>query len=664
MSKKSRLKTWIIVIVIWMIWFFDFSFADNVAQNDNFNVLSFSLNYLGSALAWLWIFFANLAWTFLTNKWIYWEVLWWDALLWKLWNVMKNIANFWLWFYFVYTVFKWLIQQGKEDITKKLKDIILWLLIAWVWIQASWFFTAAVIDVSSVTLAAAGSFPSQMIDSTTYENIEKSVKSSLSQFGWKEYVLFPKDSKAAGLLAVYNIEVVEQSDEKWMDEIMPNDRNVAWPLYFIWFSILQSYKVPSINTSSIKWAKATILNTIIESWTTVVYAIEMLMLCVIALIRIIYLWMFIVLSPIAILLRCIEKSWEKKLFESWLIKWLRKHIKLKTFFINVFKPTIIVLCFWVALIFTSLMNQIVIDYTWRTLNVGGAELSSTKEGSSNINGNVWDQKYTTVIDDNWLHFIVTNVWKTALELVLAIITVIMVYLIVNIGIKMWKWEDFMSKHVSWISESFGKMMSSMPVIPFVWYDKNWVAKESTISFDALKWIPSAFWTKLNTSIREINADQEDNVRELWWLKKDGELSSRQQSDIISAWNTARGLDILTAKKEAIGKIKDEKWKWLTLNPQTSAGNWFWIQEFTKWLNTVDKSTLSWEPAWENMVSDRRALAPDEKKDQRTLENLFKGTRGSTHVQTYAKFFGLDKSIDTWSELKEADISKGKAAETK
>ena len=65
-----------------------------------------------------------------------------------------------------------------------------------------------------------------------------------------------------------------------------------------------------------------------------------------------------------------------------------------------------------------------------------------------------------------------------------------------------------------------------------------------------------------------------------------------------------------------------------------------------------------------MVSDWRALAPDEKKDQRTLENLFKGTRGSTHVQTYAKFFGIDKSIDTWSELKEADISKGKAAETK
>jgi hypothetical protein len=81
--------------------------------------------------------------------------------------------------------------------------------------------------VSSVTLAAAGSFPSQMIDSSTYKDIEASVKNSLSQFGSKEYVLFPKDSKAAGLLAVYNIEVVEQSDEKWMDEIMPNDRNVA-----------------------------------------------------------------------------------------------------------------------------------------------------------------------------------------------------------------------------------------------------------------------------------------------------------------------------------------------------------------------------------------------------------------------------------------------------
>lgn len=645
-----------------MMWFSDLSFAEDAAQNDTFSILWFSLNYLGSALAWLWIFFANLAWTFLTNKWIYGEVLWWDALLWKLRNVMKNIANFWLWFYFVYTVFKWLIQQGKEDITKKLKDVILWLLIAWVWIQASWFVTAAVIDVSTVTLVAAWSFPSQIIHSSTYDNIEDSVKESLSKFTWKEYTLFPKDSKATSFLATYGIEVVQKSDEEIIDTIMPNEKDVAGPLYFIWFSILETYKVPSIDTSSIKWAKATILNTIIESWTTVVYAIEMLMLCIIALIRIIYLWMFIVLSPVAILLRCIEKSWEKKIFESWLIKWLRKHIKLKTFFINVFKPTIIVLCFWVALIFTALMNKVVLDYT--KLNVGWAELSSAKEWTSNINGNEWDQKYTTVIDDNRLHFIVTNVWKTALELVLAIITVIMVYLIVDIGIKMWKWDDFMSKQVSWISEWLGKMIWSMPVVPFVWYDNNWNLKWTTIGFNSLKDVPGAFKGKMDKIIWDVNADQEDKVRELWWLKKDEELSSRQQADIVSAWNTARWLNILVAKKEAIGKIKSKEWNNLTLNPQTSAGNWFWIQEFTKWLNTVDKNALSWELKWQNMVTDWRALAPDDKKDQRTLEKLFTGTRGREHVQTYASFFWLNSSVDTWWELKDEDISKGTPTETK
>lgn len=640
-----------------MMWFSDLSFAADTTTEESFNILWFSLDSVVSASARLWVFFARLAWTFLTNKWIYWEILWWDGLLWKLRNVMKNIANFALWFYFVYTIFKWLIDKQKGSILDSLKTKLLRLLIAWVWIQASRFFTAVVIDISTITLTAAGSFPSQVIADSTNIDIEKSIEESMKEFTPKEYVLFPKDSRATSLFAVYDIQVEPKSKEEIIDSIMPNEKNLAWPLYFIWFSILETSKINSINTSSIKLTKATILNTIIKWWTTIVYMFEMILLCIVALVRIIYLWMFIVLSPIAVFLWCLEKA-EVNIEKSWFLKDLWKQINPKSFLINVFKPTVIVLCLWVALIFVALMNKVVLDYTWKKLNLEWAELSSKKEAISNINGNEWDQTYTTVIDSNLVHFIAVHTWKTLLGLILSIITVMIVYLIVNLGMKLWsEQKDFMSTKISWLTEWLGKMIWSMPVVPFVWYDNNWNLKWTTIGFNSLKNIPKKFNDNLNYKINQVNSDQEDKVMELWWLKKDGELSSSQQTEIDAAWNWASGLNILTAKKEAINKIKDEKWKRLTLNPQTSAGNWFWIKQFENWLEKSKDQQISWtwnDIAWNNMI--KRWNDGDNKKQG--LEQMFKknasGERDS--VKAYADFFGLKLTSNTWNYLKDADIS--------
>ena len=642
-----------------MMSFSDLGFAADAATDESFSILNFKLSDIVSVSAWLRIFFANLAWTFLTNQWVYWEVLWWDGLLWKLRNVMKNIANFGLWFYFVFTVFKWLIQQGKNDITKKLKDVILRLLIAWVWIQTSRFFTAAVIDVSTVTLTAAGSFPAQILDDFTYT--EEAVRDSMAQFVWKEYTLFPKDSKATSLFATYKIEVEEKTPDEMIDALIPDENDVAWPLYFIWFSLLKTYKINSINTSSIKWLKASILNLVINWWATVVYMFEMILLCVIALIRIIYLRMFIVLSPIAILLQCIEKaaekSWDKKIFESWLIKWLRKHIKLKTFFINVFKPTIIVLCFWVALIFVAQMNKVVLDYTWQKLNLGWVELSSKKDAMSNINWNEWDQTYTTVIDSNLLHFVGLHAWKTMLEFILSIITIIIVYIIINVGIKMWNGDDFMWKKISWLTKWLGNLMWSMPVIPFVWYDEHWMPKESSISFNWLKKIPAAFGSKLESSINGIAAEQEDKVKELWWLKNTDSLSSTDKAWIKNAWMgvTWWWYKILEAKRSYINNsIKSDKWKWMILNP--NASDKFWIQQFKDWLNErVDKNDYGADPKeWRNMIDDWKNINPTD-KSKRDLKILFDKPN---HAKTYANFFGYTSwNYNKFSDIMDLDISK-------
>ena len=81
------------------------------------------------------------------NSFVYWEVFLFDSVLWKLWNIVRNLTNFTLWFMFVYYVFKYLItKDGKKGPKWLIKNA----LIAWVWIQASWFIMSVVIDISTI----------------------------------------------------------------------------------------------------------------------------------------------------------------------------------------------------------------------------------------------------------------------------------------------------------------------------------------------------------------------------------------------------------------------------------------------------------------------------------------------------------------------------------
>lgn len=87
-------------------------------------------------------------WLGLDNSLVYWEVLHLDQALWKLWNMMKNFANFALWFIFIYSVLLYFFYQKSEKYQPKkvLPKLIVWS----IWIQASWFIVAALIDLSTI----------------------------------------------------------------------------------------------------------------------------------------------------------------------------------------------------------------------------------------------------------------------------------------------------------------------------------------------------------------------------------------------------------------------------------------------------------------------------------------------------------------------------------
>ncbi len=667
MTQKTRIKICIVMVIIWLMWFSDWSFAEDTDKQIEF--LWIGINIVLSVLGWIWVFFANIAWTFLTNKWVYWEVFWWDVLLWKFWNIVKNFANFWLWFYFMYVIFKWLIKQVKwEDITKNLKDTILWLLIAWIWIQSSRFLTATVIDVSSITLAAAWAFPSQILSESEYT--EKAMRNSISNLlndeKWKKITLFPKDAKGSSFLKTSTFEVDTSAlglDSNWeransnklIEYLMPNKEDVAWPLYFIWFSFLKTNEETSINTSSIDEIIWDILNMFIQSWTTIVFSIEMLMLCIIALMRIVYLWMFIVLSPLVVLLKCLEKMWDKDLLNANAVKSLWKQISIKTFLANTFKPTLVVLWLWIAVIFVTLMKGVILEYDGATIDIGWEKITSIDQPTSNINSTEWDKKYTSIIDGDLLKFVALNIGKTLLEVILSIIVVIMIYFIVRLAMKMWWWDDFISKKIWWITDTFENLVMKTPIIPVVWYDNQWVPKPSSISIWGLASLPKDYMNKnVKQKVETYSANQEDAIMKKLWFEDKNILTETHKTDIRHILSQQKDwYDILWEANEYIGKIKTPEWRWMKLNPNTS--DKFWIQQFTDWLNkrVEEGDYINFKPEWMKMIEDWKSLNQKE-PTKRTLEDLFDKP---DHANTYAKYFGYKSwNYQRFKDIQELDIS--------
>lgn len=97
-----------------------------------------------------------LAWIAVDNSLIYWEVFGLDQPLWQIWNIMKNFANFALWFIMLYYILKNIFTpQGENNIFDTIKKIV----IATVAIQASWFLSAAIIDISTILTYSVWAMP-------------------------------------------------------------------------------------------------------------------------------------------------------------------------------------------------------------------------------------------------------------------------------------------------------------------------------------------------------------------------------------------------------------------------------------------------------------------------------------------------------------------------
>lgn len=374
-NKLKYLKMWLIIILV-IVFFVHPTFAENITSctKDDWSLwkITNGLVFFWKIVSWIWIFLWNIAGVLMTNNMVYWEFMWFDVSLWKIWQISRSFCNYALAVIFLYNILKYILNPDWD--VKSVKTIITQILWASVLIQASWFIMMALVDLSTIWLATVSSFPSQVISSS--ESIKNNMITSLKK---NEVLKHYNTSKIVTLNAFSDDYLNSDSEsfidtsvdrEGWpitteamIDNLVPRANNLWGPLVFLWFSALetQNFITPEYQatTCSDLFVK-NMIYLITEVWASALYSFALLILIVILIVRLFYLWIFIALSPVVILLYMVK----------WIDVWkdMTDFFAVKNVLYLIFQPVI----FWM---YISLMFVIMIVSQW-FFNKGSLQLAN------------------------------------------------------------------------------------------------------------------------------------------------------------------------------------------------------------------------------------------------------------------------------------------------
>ena len=502
--------------------------------------ISYLMHIIISILSWWRLILATLAWKFMTNDFVYGSFLNLDSSLWNLWNMMKNLANFALWFILIFTIvknlFKW--SLAKEDTLKNAKDLVLNTLFAWVLIQMSWFLIAVMIDLSTIGTAAVWSLPSQFIIA------DSGFQNNMSQLLWSVQNRIEID-----LSTTWNITNVIKSTwninsevdvNKLLDTIMPSSESMVWPFIFLWGSVFNLYDLTdtSKNLSGTDDRSELFLSLWINWFVLFIFSVSLFLVFLFNLFRVITLRIVIPLSPFVFMLFAFSRGWKSPIK---LDKFLGDVMNIKNIMKLIFMPVFMTLVLSIVLIVMVLLRSLIKADNW---NLDLTEHNNmTIESHKNWN---WDEAfYDSSLDVANIANVKLHFKDSLVDILMYIICLCLMVMLVKSCISKGTWIKFIDDKISWMSKilwgekwNFWWLIWTAGVLP-IWMDE----KGNTVKV----WI----WTTI---------DYVKKSRE----RLDGRLDYEQQTQdklvLQALWLENSNGDFDSLKY--IVKTEEEREKWL------------------------------------------------------------------------------------------------------
>lgn len=501
---NRNLKWVLIFLLVWWLFVWK-TYAEGNPKMTTLDSVSFFMHLIFSIASWGWIVLANLAGKLMTNDLLYWSFVHLDASLWTLRNIMKNFANFALWFLVLFSIVKNIFTitwDGEKKWTPL--SIIKKTLIAWVLIQMSWFLMWAVVDLSTIMTSAVWSFPSQFIVSN--DDFKQDIKTNLWKIRkWK--VTFDPQNPQEIVTWTPNEQSISEMDPEWndykklIDTVMPSYDSVSGPLLFLWLSVFdlndfgKKYDWSWWSQTATKWWDL-FMQLGISSLVLFFFSFMLFFIFIFNLFRLIMLWLVIPLMPIIILLKVFDILPDGDSFS---------FLKLKTILNLIFKPVIMVWSLSIVLIILVLIKGVI-----NNDNSGKIQLGNTKTTlETTLNGD----QYISSIKSDWILNYTMEAKDTIADLIVYFFGLFLMFFIVKMAVQTKTGVWFIDKSLETMFDIAADSISSLPIIPI----------GTGVSMKALKdWNKDLVWgLSRSMNIRDVDsqiANLPDFMQESWAVK--------------------------------------------------------------------------------------------------------------------------------------------------
>lgn len=457
-------------------------------------------------------------WAFMTNDVIYGSFIWMDVLLWKVWNVMRTFANYIIWFILIFSIFALFLWWKFEQLNPV--KIIPQLAIAAVLVNASWFLIWIMVDISNVMTYAVGTLPLKIADKKLVNDISmpnfslKLQNQSKDAFqvwimdgkkllpfceykpleNWKLQAktdcVFQSKWKYYKYSAWEIIDIENISSKTPMTfkhtfwEIQKKLWWMTWVLWTMYASLIDIWS--SVSYPSWSWT-AMIWDVIFKFILLFALLIPLFTLAIILIVRAVFLWMFIVISPLVFLFTPI-KHFEKVLWEKW---------KLTNLVSLIFLPVVVVFALSLSFVFLSYLKF----YRWAIKDTFWLKFD-WKQIVVPLDWKDWTHNVTISYKWNDSASFFSNLWNFFEWLVENIFAIAFMWIIVFAAFKT-------SKLTSWISSSINRfsinMAKSTPFIPIAGWQSisslwQWMSQLQNLPS---QWQQEQYADKIQPMIEEL-----------------------------------------------------------------------------------------------------------------------------------------------------------------
>ncbi|MFA5747635.1 MAG: hypothetical protein WC872_00810 [Candidatus Absconditabacterales bacterium] len=374
--KLAKNKTTIKIVAVILI--VGTSFVLNTfAADAGLSTFNEFLNKFISMASWLRIWLAVIAGKLMTNDLVYGSFMNLDIYLWKIWNIIKNFANFALIALVLYKVLQNVIGKDKENP----KTLIGKTLIAGILINASWFIVGMLVDISTIGISTVASFPMTFIQNST--EIKNTLIEGNGDIQKYDYLI---DN---GQIVTIKNTTIKYDD--FLKNMMPKYDSVSGPLILLGFNVFRFQDFMTIKDGANPDIRNMTIDFLLKTFIIILFTVALLLLIIANIIRIGLLWCFIMIGPILVLTEVLKKGGgDSKGF-------LGETFNFKALINTVFKPIVYVVSLSLMLIFSLIIKGVLSGS--QTTDINGVNFSLIgNESSINVEGISNTKLMTNVVE--------------------------------------------------------------------------------------------------------------------------------------------------------------------------------------------------------------------------------------------------------------------------